>query len=409
MGLWGTAGTTAFLCMLGAAAAGGYAKEAQVIIMALFVPLHYDKGWRTHKVIPPANLKKLDTWCYTGTAPNYIDSVVMQPWWEFVARLMPRWLAPNIITLCANSCNTLACVLTLSLCPDLVCTGPRWLYFVLPLLNFGWQTLDAVDGKHARNTGSSSPLGCLFDHGLDGLTWAQYFVPIIGAMQWGVGTTSMVVFFNAVTFITYVGYWSARYSGELMWEGTESQLIIMALYLAIGVVGPEVLTLTLAGPVDVRTAVLWGGLFGPVRTMLTQFRAVANNAAKPEGALRELLSASVVYGCFALLFARMPEPASEHFVLLFTCFNLATSHLINKSIVYDVAEMPADSIEWLALPTLALVYISLTRHAADMTSALQVFLLIMAYVWLHFVCRSVQQITAHLNIKLLSIPYKKAA
>ena len=357
------------------------------------------------QVIPPANLKKLDTWTYTGTAPNWVDSVLMQPWWNFVASCMPRWLAPNCITLCANSCNTVACVLTLHLCPDLVCAGPRWLYFLLPLLNFGWQTLDAVDGKHARNTGSSSPLGCLFDHGLDGLTWAQYFVPIIGAMQWGVGTPSMLLFFCAVTWITYVGYWSARYSGELMWEGTESQLIIIALYLAIGLLGPAVLTVTLVGPVDVRAAVLVGGLFGPIRTMVSQFRAVARNAAKPEGALRELLSASVLYVCFTVLFARMPLPASASFPLLFACFNLATSHLINKSIVYDVAEMPADAFEWLTLPTLALVYVSFAGSAADMNSALWAFLALAAVVWVRFVWAAISQITGHLNIKLLTIPY----
>jgi phosphatidylglycerophosphate synthase len=28
-----------------------------------------------------------------------------------------------------------------------------------------YQTLDAVDGKQARRTGTSSPLGQLFDHG----------------------------------------------------------------------------------------------------------------------------------------------------------------------------------------------------------------------------------------------------
>ena len=31
-------------------------------------------------------------------------------------------------------------------------------------------TLDGIDGKQARRTGSSSPLGEMFDHGLD--AWA---------------------------------------------------------------------------------------------------------------------------------------------------------------------------------------------------------------------------------------------
>lgn len=47
---------------------------------------------------------------------------------------------------------------------------------------FAYQTLDAVDGKHARATKQSSPLGQLFDHGCDAtnvifsqLLWAQAF------------------------------------------------------------------------------------------------------------------------------------------------------------------------------------------------------------------------------------------
>lgn len=36
--------------------------------------------------------------------------------------------------------------------------------------------IDGTDGKQARRTGSSSPLGELFDHGLD--SWATLFLPV---------------------------------------------------------------------------------------------------------------------------------------------------------------------------------------------------------------------------------------
>ena len=35
---------------------------------------------------------------------------------------------------------------------------------------FIYQTLDAIDGKQARRTGSSNALGELFDHGCDSLS-----------------------------------------------------------------------------------------------------------------------------------------------------------------------------------------------------------------------------------------------
>lgn len=42
---------------------------------------------------------------------------------------------------------------------------PSWTYFFAAVCIFIYQTLDACDGKQARKTGSSSPLGQLVDHG----------------------------------------------------------------------------------------------------------------------------------------------------------------------------------------------------------------------------------------------------
>ncbi|KAI9092037.1 hypothetical protein K1719_027972 [Acacia pycnantha] len=46
--------------------------------------------------------------------------------------------------------------------PQLDSPPPRWVHFAHGLLLFLYQTFDAVDGKQARRTNSSSPLGsCL--------------------------------------------------------------------------------------------------------------------------------------------------------------------------------------------------------------------------------------------------------
>lgn len=47
---------------------------------------------------------------------------------------------------------------------------PGWMYFYSATCSFIYQTMDAVDGKQARRTGTSSPLGQLFDHGCDAVT-----------------------------------------------------------------------------------------------------------------------------------------------------------------------------------------------------------------------------------------------
>ncbi len=43
-----------------------------------------------------------------------------------------------------------------------------------------YQTLDNMDGKQARRTGTSSPLGMLFDHGCDAINSPM------GSMNWAV-------------------------------------------------------------------------------------------------------------------------------------------------------------------------------------------------------------------------------
>jgi len=54
--------------------------------------------------------------------------------------------------------------------PTLTEELPSWLYLVNALCVFLYQTFDALDGKQARRTGTSSPLGELFDHGCDAMT-----------------------------------------------------------------------------------------------------------------------------------------------------------------------------------------------------------------------------------------------
>lgn len=48
--------------------------------------------------------------------------------------------------------------------------APLWAYIACACGLFIYQSLDAIDGKQARRTNSSSPLGELFDHGCDSLS-----------------------------------------------------------------------------------------------------------------------------------------------------------------------------------------------------------------------------------------------
>lgn len=46
---------------------------------------------------------------------------------------------------------------------------PAFPYLFTAICMFIYQSMDAIDGKQARRTGSTGPLGELFDHGCDAL------------------------------------------------------------------------------------------------------------------------------------------------------------------------------------------------------------------------------------------------
>jgi ethanolaminephosphotransferase len=70
-------------------------------------------------------------------------------------------------------------------CPFLENDAPAWVYAFAAFALFAYQTLDNLDGKQARRTGSSSPLGLLFDHGCDALNVSVGTLTMACAVQLG--------------------------------------------------------------------------------------------------------------------------------------------------------------------------------------------------------------------------------
>lgn len=76
---------------------------------------------------------------------------------------------PNLITLCGLGFVLVNVATIRVLIPDLESETHRVVYVSFAMGLFLYSTFDNCDGKQARRTGSSSPLGELFDHGIDAL------------------------------------------------------------------------------------------------------------------------------------------------------------------------------------------------------------------------------------------------
>jgi len=102
--------------------------------------------------------------CDNGIFYKYFYS----PLSEKIVSYLPDWLAPNTITL-TGFLHTLGPII-IQLCAigsAFVGVTPLWFLIGQAYCYFIYRLLDEMDGKQARRTGNSSPLGLIFDHGCD--------------------------------------------------------------------------------------------------------------------------------------------------------------------------------------------------------------------------------------------------
>lgn len=96
---------------------------------------------------------------------------------------MPQWIAPNLLTFSGFMLTVINYILIAFYDYKFDVANhlqnyqiPQWVFIIAGINVFVAYTLDGIDGKHARRTGSSSPVGELFDHGLD--SYSSIFIMI---------------------------------------------------------------------------------------------------------------------------------------------------------------------------------------------------------------------------------------
>ncbi|KAK1308811.1 hypothetical protein QJS10_CPA09g01668 [Acorus calamus] len=124
--------------------------------------------------------------------------------------------------------------------PHLDTAPPRWVHLAHALLLFLYQTFDAVDGKQARRTNSSSPLGELFDHGCDALACA-FETLAFGSTAMSGKTTFWIWVISAIPF--YCATWEHFFTNSLILPvingPTEGLMMIYMFHFFTFFVGAE--------------------------------------------------------------------------------------------------------------------------------------------------------------------------
>jgi ethanolaminephosphotransferase len=132
---------------------------------------------------------------------NYITSPMLN---KYILPLIPTWVAPNLITLLSFLFNFFTFIIILIECGnDYTKPLSRATCLLQAMSHFIYIILDNLDGKQARKTFSSSPLGLLFDHGFDTLTtWTVAFNVSHMVMTGNSGIYSLSIFYSL-----FLGFW----------------------------------------------------------------------------------------------------------------------------------------------------------------------------------------------------------
>ncbi|GAA5905585.1 uncharacterized protein JCM6883_005377 [Sporobolomyces salmoneus] len=215
--------------------------------------------------LTPARLRRLDSlilsalrlppshhyseYSYSAVDKSPLSNYVMRHWWVWTASFAPPWLAPNAITLLGFAAILLNFATVWIFVGDLVGPGGWWVYASCAVGLFWYQTMDNIDGKQARRTGTSSPLGELFDHGLDTLN-----CPIGGLIQaaaMGLGQSKYAVLCILVPcWSMFVSTWKEFHTGTLYLGyingPVEGVLIAVGILVVSAIKGPGFWALTVS-------------------------------------------------------------------------------------------------------------------------------------------------------------------
>ncbi|XP_010935213.1 choline/ethanolaminephosphotransferase 1 isoform X1 [Elaeis guineensis] len=177
---------------------------------------------------------------YSGVDNSLLAKYILQPFWSRCVTLFPLWMPPNMITLTGFMFLVISALLGYIYSPHLDTAPPRWVHLAHGMLLFLYQTFDAVDGKQARRTNSSSPLGELFDHGCDALACAFESLAFGSTAMCG-RTTFWFWVIAAIPF--YLATWEHFFTNTLILPivngPTEGLMLIYACHFLTFFLGAE--------------------------------------------------------------------------------------------------------------------------------------------------------------------------
>ncbi|XP_028761857.1 choline/ethanolaminephosphotransferase 1 [Neltuma alba] len=373
---------------------------------------------------------------YSGVDHSYLAKYVLQPFWSRFVTLFPLWMPPNMITLTGFMFLLVSALLGYIYSPQLDSPPPRWVHFAHGLLLFLYQTFDAVDGKQARRTNSSSPLGELFDHGCDALACTFESLAFGSTAMCG-RSTFWFWLISAVPF--YGATWEHYFTNTLILPvvngPTEGLMLIYVCHFFTAAVGAEwwvqqfgksipfLNWVPFIGGIPTYRAVLFIMIaFGVIPTVTFNvcnvYKVVKSRNGSMSLALAMLYPFAVLLGGVLLWQYLSPSDILgnyPHLVIIGT--GLAFGFLVGRMILSHLCDEPKGLKTGMCMSLLYLPFAianALTSRLNDGVPLVDERLVLLGYcaftvtLYLHFATSVIHEITTALGIYCFRITRKEA-
>ncbi|XP_052826445.1 ethanolaminephosphotransferase 1 isoform X1 [Octopus bimaculoides] len=378
--------------------------------------------------LTPSILAGFDKYKYSAVDSSPIGQYITHPFWNWIVQFLPLWLAPNLLTLVGFLLLLVSYVIMTYYDVQFYASSldnpeyppiPNWVWLVCALNNFIAHTLDGIDGKQARRTNSSTPLGELFDHGLD--SWATLFLPIAIYSVFGRGDYSVGVFHIYAILIGtmmsfFCSHWEKYNTGVLFlpWGYDASQLAMTIFYLVTYFGGYEmwkfiVPVLNIPASVMVEIIVHMGfiGLTFPT-TFINIYRSYKNKTGKmrsfPE-ATRPLVSTLFLFTLLLIwaIFSKY-EIMEKHPRLFMWTTGTTFSNIACRLIVAQMSNTRCELINIFLIPLSIIVIIVLLLQPGRLEVVfLWVYCLVVTVTHVYYGVSVVCQMCRHFKIHAFSL------
>jgi len=366
------------------------------------------------KYISDKGLANLSEYRYHGV-DHSIFAKLLQYWWNFAIHFLPRNIAPNLITLTGLCFLVLSFLALLYYSPDMKKESPWYILVFHSFCLFMYQTMDALDGKQARRTGTSSPLGELFDHGCDAVSVSLISIPIMGTLQLGSSWTGFILLLS-ICILFYCAQWEEYCTGSFVLgylNVTEAQLLMMLCHLMTAIFGGNFWSDSFL-LYDLKISYFWIPLsiivLGFLVTFFSNIYTVEQSRLKKNQGFLEiysLLVPAMISSISAVAWVYLSEDQIllTHPILFYLTLGFLFPNLVGRIVVARVCK---EKFHWFQPIVLPLAIGALNSYRSNFLfeeyDLVRILFLFYFGCYIHFALCVIDTLCNHLKIKCLSIP-----